>query len=150
LFAVGVAVESHASGEKGAEHAAEVGAAGEAGEAGGHTEIAASHAEGATSESFFGIDYEATPFVALAVALSVGLAAGVWLRPDWAPWLAAVALAMLAFAALDVREVVHQLDESRGGLAILAGFVAALHLTAAAVAAVTARSSPAPSRDALA
>ena len=41
---------------------------------------------------------------------------------------------MVVFAALDVREVIHQLDEDNGGLALLAGVVAGLHLAAAAVA----------------
>jgi hypothetical protein len=47
---------------------------------------------------------------------------------------------MVVFAALDVREVVHQLDESKGGLALLAGVVAVCHLAAAAVAALMGRS----------
>jgi hypothetical protein len=109
------------SGESSAEHADEAGAD-----------------EGA-SESFFGLDYEATPFVALAAAFSLALAAAVWLRPRWALMLGAVAVAMVVFAALDVREVVHQLDESKGGLAVLAGVVAVCHLAAAAVAALMGR-----------
>jgi hypothetical protein len=47
---------------------------------------------------------------------------------------------MLAFAALDVREVVHQVDESKGGLAVLAVVVAVCHLAVAALAALTGRS----------
>ena len=50
-----------------------------------------------------------------------------------------VGLAMVAFAALDVREVIHQLDEDNEGLALLAGVVAALHLGVAAVALVIVR-----------
>jgi hypothetical protein len=46
---------------------------------------------------------------------------------------------MLVFAALDVRELVHQIDESKGGLAVLAGVVAVCHL-AAALAGLTGRS----------
>ena len=58
--------------------------------------------------------------------------------------------AMVAFAALDVREVVHQLDEENAGLAVLAGVVAALHLGVAAIALSMGRSRvPAP-RDSLA
>lgn len=49
--------------------------------------------------------------------------------------LGVVALAMAAFAALDVREVVHRVDESRTGLALLAALVAVLHLAAAVLAA---------------
>jgi hypothetical protein len=46
---------------------------------------------------------------------------------------------MLAFAALDVREVAHQLIESRTGLGVLAGAVAVLHAAAATVAGRLAR-----------
>jgi uncharacterized membrane protein YidH (DUF202 family) len=56
------------------------------------------------------------------------------------PLLAAgVALAMLAFTALDIRELTHQLHESRAGLAALAATVALLHLLAAAAALRAAR-----------
>jgi hypothetical protein len=85
-----------------------------------------------------GIDVEAWPFVAVAVLASLALAAAVWLRPRAAWLFGLVAVAMLAFAALDVREVVHQLDISKDGLAALAGVVAALHLAAAAVSGVMA------------
>ena len=53
--------------------------------------------------------------------------------------LGVVAAAMLVFAALDVREVFHQVDESRTGLAVLAGVVAALHLGAATAIGLLAR-----------
>jgi hypothetical protein len=92
----------------------------------------AEHAQDAT---LLGVDAEAWPFVALAAATSLALAAGTWLRPRWGALLVLIAAAMLAFAALDVREVVHQLDENRTGLALLAALVAALHLNAAAIAA---------------
>src|ERR687886_172458 len=75
-----------------------------------------------------------------------GEAAAVW-RGAAARLLAVVALVMAAFAALDVREVVHQIDESRTGLTLLALLVAALHLAAAALAAraaVSARRAAAP------
>jgi hypothetical protein len=122
------------AGESSAEHAEEAGAEER------HQEGGRPQAEEGASESFFGLDYEATPFVALAAAFSVALAAAVWLRPRWALLLGAVAVAMVVFAALDVHEVVHQLDESKGGLAILAGVVAVCHLAAAAVAARMGRS----------
>jgi hypothetical protein len=70
--------------------------------------------------------------VALVIAATAAFVAGV---------------AMLAFAALDVREVFHQGDINESGLAVLAGAVAALHLAAAAVAAAMAsrsRDSTAP------
>jgi len=53
--------------------------------------------------------------------------------------LLALALGALAWSALDVREVVHQANESRTDLAIVAGVVAALHAAAAALAAWLAR-----------
>jgi hypothetical protein len=81
-----------------------------------------------------GVDVEAGPFVALAAVVSLALALAAWLRPRAAALLALVAGAMLVFAVLDVREVLHQVDESRTGLALLAGAVAALHAAAAAVA----------------
>jgi hypothetical protein len=147
-FVIGVSVErssadthtepapaAHAgeAGESSGEHAAEEGASE------GHVEGGQPHTDEGASESFFGIDYEAAPFVALAVAFSLALATAVWLRPGWALLLVLVALVMVAFAALDVREIVHQLDESKGGLAVLAAVVAVLHLAAAAVAGVMSR-----------
>jgi len=53
----------------------------------------------------------------------------------------------LAWGVLDVRELLHQLDGSRGGIAAIALAVAVLHLLAAAVAgrrASSAPTSPAP------
>jgi uncharacterized SAM-binding protein YcdF (DUF218 family) len=129
-------------GETAAQHAAESG--GEAttapGESGG--ESAATHAaEGSTSQVEqhkelrpLGVDIEAIPFIVLAALGSLALAAGAWGRPRWFALLAVLAAAMVAFAALDVREVFHQSDEARTGLEILAGAIAVLHLAAAAVA----------------
>jgi hypothetical protein len=50
------------------------------------------------------------------------------------PLLALVAVTMLAFEALDVREVVHQFDIDKDGLAVLAAVIAGLHGGAAVVA----------------
>jgi hypothetical protein len=86
----------------------------------------------------FGISIESTPFVALAVAASALLALAAWLRPN-PVLLALIAVAMLAFAALDAREVAHQLDEDRTRLALLAALVAALHAASAIVAVLLAR-----------
>ena len=147
-FVVGVSIERSS-----ADAHAETPAAGESG--GGTSEsgdAAEGHAEGGegeqtqvdegggaadegNNESLLGIDLEAAPFVALAAALVLALAVAVWLRPTWALLLAGVTVAMVAFAALDVRELFHQVDESKTGLAVLAGTVAALHLGAALVAA---------------
>jgi hypothetical protein len=85
-----------------------------------------------------GINVEAVPFVVLAAVASLALALAAWLRPRIVPLLLVAAGAMLAFGLLDVREVFHQSDESRTGLAVLAGVVAALHLSAVVVGGVMA------------
>lgn len=54
-----------------------------------------------------------------------------------------IAAAMLAFAALDIREIFHQLGRSRRDLAATAIVVALLHILAALPAARVARSGPA-------
>ena len=81
---------------------------------------------------------------------SSDLALGVWLRPAWGLLLAVVFVVMVGFAALDVREVFHQLDEDDRGLALLAGVVAALHLAAAGVALLMGRAASSPAGDAVA
>jgi hypothetical protein len=87
-------------------------------------------------EGLLGINLEAPTFVALAVFVSLALALAAWLRPRGRGLLLVIALAMLGFALMDVREVLHQLDGSRSALALLAVGVAVLHLFAAGVAIV--------------
>jgi hypothetical protein len=83
-----------------------------------------------------GIDPESTPLLVIAVAAGLGLAALTASRVGGArPLLVVVALVALAWAALDIREIAHQIDESRGGVAAIAAAVAALHVGAAAIAA---------------
>lgn len=142
-FVVGVALERnterHPAAVEAGEHADRHGAEGapehgtaEHGESTPHAERGATH-DASEELRPFGIDVEATPFVVLAAAVSVLLALAAWLRPR--PVLLAVtAVVMLAFAVLDVREVFHQFDESRGGLALLAALVALLHLASATLA----------------
>jgi hypothetical protein len=164
-FVVGVSVErssgdshdepaataaSREAAESGEEHADE-GAEGEASQSAVEADSeGAGEAGQDEDESVLGVDLEATPFVVLAAAASLGLAVAVWLRPEWRPLLGLVAAVMVAFAALDVREVVHQVDEHNGGLAVLAGVVAALHLAAAAIALSMGRSRALAPRDSLA
>ena len=69
----------------------------------------------------------------IAILLSLVLAAAV-IAVRSPLLLPGVALIMLAFAALDIRELTHQIHESRPGLAGLAAAVALLHLLAAATA----------------
>jgi hypothetical protein len=82
-----------------------------------------------------GIDVEAWPFVTTAVLASLALALAGWARPAHFGLLALTVAAMLAFAVVDVREIAHQLDINKNGLAVLAGLVAVLHFAAATVAA---------------
>jgi hypothetical protein len=138
-FVVGVAIE-HGR-ESGHHERSASEATSEPGEAHSETGEAASVAEHRSAEPReelrpLGVDVEAWPFVAVAAVASLALAAAAFSRPRAVVLLALVGAAMLAFAALDVREVVHQLDDDAGGLALLAGTVAALHLAAAAVAGI--------------
>jgi hypothetical protein len=128
-------------------HAAESGVGSEAGETGESTESGTvsgapprgERAREERSERLLGVDPESSGLLAVAVVVSLALAALVWRgEPPWL--LGLVALVMAAFAALDVREVVHQIDESRTGLTLVALLVAALHLAAAGLAARAAMS----------
>jgi hypothetical protein len=150
LFAVGVIAERSSTDEHSKPASAHVGESGEAaGEpAGAHEEgegssaSEAGHAEGAagdtgteTNEAVLGVDIESTPLIVLAVIAGLGLAALAATPFGRRPAvLLAVALIALAWAALDVREVVHQLDESRSGIAVVALVVAVVHLTVALLA----------------
>jgi hypothetical protein len=136
-FAIGTTLERHnahhesaaqlhseSGGESPATHAAE-----------GRAESPSTHAaEGASTKAEqhkelrpLGIDIEAVPFVVLAVLAS-----------RWRLGLAVIAVVMLVFGALDVREAFHQSDENQTGLVILAVAIAVLHFGAAAVAAAMA------------
>ena len=86
-------------------------------------------------ERLLGIDTESTPLLVLAVIGGLALAALAATR--WgrlASMLLAIAVIAVAWAALDAREAVHQLDEARTGIAAIAIVVAVLHLSAAAIA----------------
>jgi hypothetical protein len=132
LFAIGVAAERAA----------------------GHTEPAAAHAEEGGEESadthvtesrLLGVDVESTSAIALAVAAGLGLAMLTATKLGRRrAFLLAVAVIALAWAALDVREVVHQIDESRAGIAVVASAVAALHFVAATVAVLLSRAASRP------
>jgi hypothetical protein len=153
LFAVGVIAERSVTDE----HTGPAVSA-EASEP-GHTEVEGqagegAHADEATAstpaesaeagrERVLGVDIESTPLIVLAVlaglALSAAAATDLGRRRAF---LLAVALIALAWAALDVREVLHQIDESREGIAAVAVAVAVLHLLAATVAGRRASGAP--------
>jgi hypothetical protein len=113
--------------------------AGETSESGasGHAETAAEHAR---EGRVLGVDLESTPMIVLAILAGIALAtlAASPLGLVRAILLA-LALVALAWSALDIREVVHQANESRTDLAIVAGLVAALHVAAAGLAVTLAR-----------
>jgi len=136
-FAAGVAMERATAEEP---HTDEV-IGTEEGEAGHEEGEGGAAVKEQTSEEILGLNLESTPLVVAAVVGSLLLAGAVWIRPRWRPLLAVVALVMLAFAVLDILELVHQLDESRAAVAIIATIVAALHLAAAGTAGAMLRAS---------
>ena len=142
-FATGAAIERHTvTSEASRVPQSEAGAPGE-----NHArpeEPSLESSAGSSSESLLGINPESTGLVLVAVALSLLLAA--LILTVRSPLIAAaVALAMLAFTALDIREVAHQLNESRSGLAALAAAIALLHVLAGVAALRTARDTRRPS-----
>jgi hypothetical protein len=156
LFAVGViaersdgdthadAVAQQAEGTDG-EAVEPEGAHDEAGESGaleseeGHGETASGET-GSEDERVLGVDLESTPMIVLAVIAGLGLAALTATRLGrLRGFLLAVTVIALLWAALDVREVIHQLDESRTGIAVVAMTVAVLHVAAAVVSGRLAR-----------
>lgn len=99
----------------------------------GHTEATAAKTDAEAGQKLFGIETESVGAMIAAVAASLGLAAAIWSRRErWWLWLT-VAFG-IAFAAGDVRELTHQLHESRTGVATIAGILIALHLVIAALA----------------
>ena len=102
------------------------------------------HSDG---ERLLGVSIEATLFVILATAFSLALAAAAWLRPELGVVMAVIALSMLAFTVLDIREIVHQLDESSEGVAVIAAIVALLHGAAAGMAASIGRAASRPAQE---
>ena len=73
------------------------------------------------------------------------LAVAVWFSPLPLVLLAVIAFGV-GFAVFDVREVVHQVSESRAGLVVIASILALIHLGVAVIAAFLWRSPTARSR----
>ena len=123
-------------------------------ESGGGSSAETGHVAGQGGEAgatILGINTESRALSIVALALSLLLGAAVWLRASGRVLLAGVAGFGLVFAAGDGRELVHQLNESNGGLAAIAIVLLALHLTIAVLAAVlvarTMRPGSAPAAD---
>lgn len=137
-FVIGVSIErSSGHGESSPEHTesdegiqphddAESGHADET-----ESEGAGSDAE--DSETIAGIRVESTPIIVVGVVLSLALAGAAlgWPRREV---FAAAAMFCAAFALLDGRELVHQLDEQAGTVATVAALALVLHLGATGIA----------------
>jgi hypothetical protein len=115
---VGEGAEAHEDGDAGHEEGSE-----------GNVEE--SHNEG--SETIAGIDRESTRVVALGVVLSL-VPAGAALRRPRREVSAAATVICAAFALLDGRKVLHQLDEQAGHIASFAAMALLFHVGAAGVA----------------
>ncbi len=90
-------------------------------------------ASGEITEKLFGIETESTGLVVAVVVLSLMLAAGLLvIRSPLI--LVGAAVVVLGATAFDIRELAHQIDESRNGVAVLAALTAVSHLAVAAVA----------------
>ena len=144
LFAIGATVERHqhteAAPSASGTSAPTEGSTSETGGEGQPSETHPAPGETATtsSEDLFGINPEAPWIVALGVAASVLLALSIWFR-DWPSILIVVIVFGLLLAALDFREMVHQVNESRTSLIVVSLVLAMLHLAAAGIAAVLVR-----------
>jgi hypothetical protein len=135
VFAIGVAVGRSGGHDETGEHTEAVSDehSETAERAEGHVEQEATARDEHDDERVLGVDVESPLTVTAAMILSLGLAVALWLARR--RWLAiVVAVFALAFAAFDIGELVHQLDEGRGGLVVLAAVVAAGHLTAGVLA----------------
>jgi hypothetical protein len=136
LFAIGSTIERHQHHNEQPAATAENGesgeSGGESGSEGGTEHVEKSHVEAGVK--ILGVNTESLALTIVAVVASLLLALAVWLR-RWPPILLLVAGFGLVFAAGDVRELVHQLDESNAGIAVIAAILIGLHLAVAAVAA---------------
>jgi hypothetical protein len=84
-----------------------------------------------------GINLESPALLAVAVLLSLAMVVVALRGNSWMLWAAAGAAA--AFGVLDIREVVHQIEESRISIALLAAGAGLGHLLAAVMAGRVAR-----------
>lgn len=85
------------------------------------------------TEKLFGVNTEANWVVAVAFAVALGLAAAVLVSPTTAV-LVLVALIAAAVGVFDIREAMHQADESRTNVLALAVVAATLHFGVAVLA----------------
>ncbi len=142
LFLIGAFVEHNQSDQAGQGSPAV--AASVSPSAGGETgsETTESHAttpgqtpQETRSETLFGINPESTGLVAAGVIAALLLAGACWWRRIVVVLLGVVGFGLI-FGALDVREMVHQLNEHRETLGLVAGAIGVLHGGAALLAGV--------------
>lgn len=98
------------------------------------------HSE-SSAETVLGLDLESNALVIVAVAVSLALAALTWFRNRRGLLFATMVFAVV-FAVFDVAEVVHQIKESRSGLATLAAAIAVVHIATVLVAEQRATTAP--------
>lgn len=149
LFTVGVAAErSSRSSESPAHSAAESATHGEGSGEAPSAEAApdaAATSNGEHGERLLGIDPESWVLVAVGIAASVLLAAALLMSARRRPMLLLLAVVFgVVFAALDVRELAHQLNESRAGLAAIAVALVVLHGSVAVAASLALRQPSGP------
>ena len=150
LFTIGVAAERHATGHHAdstieAAIPAAVSSDADGGEGTAQTETPVSETVGhseISGETVLGVNLESNGLVVFAVVISMALAVLTGLRSRHSLLHATLVFA-LAFAVFDIAEVAHQIKESRGGLATLAGTIALVHLATTGVAGQRARAEPA-------
>lgn len=152
LFVVGAAVErgqGHAE-TTSTSTAATENAGGEAGEGSNPEATEGSKPEASESnppstepgsEALLGVDTESVLVVTLAVLVALLLVAAIWWRPRREVLVVAIVFCLGA-AVLDIRELLHQLDEGRNTVAVLAAAVALLHLAATGAGVAALRSQP--------
>jgi hypothetical protein len=139
LFAVGSTIERH---QHHSEHPVTATTTGESGNAessggesgSGETKTHVEKNHGERGVKILGVNTESLALSVLAVVASLLLALAVWLGRWPRLTLLVVAGFGLVFAAGDARELVHQLDESNGGLATIAATLIGLHLAVSALA----------------
>jgi hypothetical protein len=128
LFAIGSTIERH---QRHTEHPAQQRGESGSGESATHLE----KTSGERGVKLLGVNTESLALTILAVIASLALGVAVWLRRWPRVTLLCVAGFGLVFAAGDVRELVHQLNESNAGVASIAAVLIVLHLAITASAA---------------
>jgi hypothetical protein len=133
LFAVGSTLERHQRGKESTVASHQEGSGGESGGESGTTARAETHEE--KGVTLLGINTESLGLEILAIVSSLLLAAAAWFLGRPLVLLAIIGFA-LVFAAGDVRELAHQINESQAGIAAIAGTLIVLHLAVAGLAAL--------------